>query len=297
MIDVLDQPISAEPAAAWQTIDAQAFRFEQLNMLYRQLSFILLADMATSVFLFLILFFTAYNPWSMLWLVSLLTITGIRAVIAQQHRSRYKTPEFNQRRQSFVMLGAGLSGLLWGSVFFVLPPSPTFLHVSLAGLWLAGLLAGAATTMAVMKEVFLAFALPAAAILLGYLAIVAPEHLVTLGGGFATYLAFLTPIAMRIHSDFTFSITLKLQNRNMQAMLFQEAERLHEKEEELLLQRRKQATLQSQKAHIDAKLKAAYEERLLLLDSRTGRYLRRKQPRYDYLHQSSRVEVPGLQRR
>ncbi len=38
MTDVLDQPISAEPAAAWQTIDAQAFRFEQLNMLYRQLS-------------------------------------------------------------------------------------------------------------------------------------------------------------------------------------------------------------------------------------------------------------------
>lgn len=267
MTAVLDQTAAATPTEAWKAIDAQAFRFEQLNMLYRQLSFILMADVATSIFLFLILFFTAFNPWSIFWLAALLATTAARAVFAQYHRTHCGTPEFNRRRRGFVMLGAGLSGLLWGSVFFVLPPSPTFLQVSLIGLWLAGMLAGAATTMAVIKEVFLAFALPSSLILFGYLAVVTPEHLITLGGGFATYLAFLSPIAMRISSDFTFSITLKLQNRNMQDMLLLEAERLHEKEEELMLQRRKQATLQSQKAHIDAKLKAADEDRLLLLDA------------------------------
>lgn len=263
----LDNTTITRPAESWQSIDARAFQFEQLNMLYRQLSFILLADVVTSIFLFLILFFTSYNPLSVSWLVALLATSAARAVFAQYHRTHRASPEFNQHRRNFVILGACLSGLLWGSVVFVLPPSPSFLQVALIGLWLAGLLAGAATTMAVMKEVFLAFALPSSLILLGYFTLSTPEYRISLGGGFLTYLAFLTPIALRINTDFTFSITLKLRNRNLQEMLIQEAARLNEKEEELMLQRRKQATLQSQKAHIDAKLKAADVDRLLLLDA------------------------------
>ena len=263
----LDKTTTTQAVEAWQSIDSRAFQFEQLNMLYRQVSFILLADVATSIFLFLILFFTSYNHWAVLWLLAVLATSTARAALAQYHRKHCVSHEFNARRRNFVIFGACLSGFLWGSVLFVLPPSPSFLQVALIGLWLAGLLAGAATTMAVMKEVFLAFALPSSLILFAYFTFVAPEYRISLGGGFLTYLAFLTPIAVRINSDFTFSITLKLQNRNMQEMLLQEAARLHEKEEELMLQRRRQATLQSQKAHIDAKLKAADEDRLLLLDA------------------------------
>jgi len=267
MEDSLDHSISESSANDWNIIDPDLFRFEQLNMLYRQLSFILLADVATSSFLFLILFFTAYNPWSLLWFAAVVLSSALRAVIAQKHRKQFATPEFNSRRGRFVIMGAGLSGVLWGSVFLVLPQSPTFLHVSLIGLWLAGLLAGAATTMAIVKEVFFAFALPASLFLFGYLLFQAPEYLITLGGGFAIYLAFNIPIAMRISADFTFSINLKLQNRNLQEKLKHDSEHLRAKEEELMVQRRKQATLQSQKAHIDAKLKAADEDRLLLLDA------------------------------
>lgn len=266
MTDVLNQDISTLEDD-WETIDAVAFRFEQLNMLYRQLTFILLADFATGTFLFFILFFTAYNPWSVLWYVALVAVTGVRVVIAHRHRTQCNTPAHNTRRYLFVTLGAGVSGLLWGSVFFVLPTEPTFLQVSLVGLWLAGLLAGAATTMAVIKRVFFAFAIPSSLILFGYLAARAPEYLITLGGGFATYLVFLSPIAMRISSDFVYSIGLKLENRRMQEKLRNEQARLQAKEDELMLQRRKQATLQSQKAHTDAKLKAADEDRLLLLDA------------------------------
>jgi len=46
-----------------------------------------------------------------------------------------------------------------------------------------------------------------------------------------------------------------------------DATNLLEKEEELAKQRRRQATLQSQKAHVDEKLKSADEDRLLLLEA------------------------------
>ena len=46
-----------------------------------------------------------------------------------------------------------------------------------------------------------------------------------------------------------------------------DATNLLEKEEELAKQRRRQATLQSQKAYVDEKLKSADEDRLLLLEA------------------------------
>jgi predicted transcriptional regulator len=72
---------------------------------------------------------------------------------------------------------------------------------------------------------------------------------------------------MRIAGHFRHNIRLTLQNRNLQEKLKADAANLLEKEEELSRQRKKQIALQTQKAHVDKKLKDADEDRLLLLDA------------------------------
>ena len=236
-------------------------------MLYRQLPFILAADIITATFLLAILFSIAYNPLSFIWFFILVGSTVLRGVFANNHLNHCTDADDYPMRRNFLIAGAAFSGILWGSVLLVLPPNPSLLSASLIGLWLAGLLAGAATTMSMMKQVFFSFAIPASLLFIAFLFLVASEHVVTLGGGFAMYVAFILPIAMSISADFRNAITLKLQNTNLRKKLEADTRRLEEKEAELLTQRRKQAMLQSQKAHIDEKLKAADQDRLLLLDA------------------------------
>lgn len=129
------------------------------------------------------------------------------------------------------------------------------------------MLAGAATTLSVLREIFFAFVIPTSAIYISYIVLRITENKILLGGGYIIFIVFIIPIAMRIAGDFGHSIKLTLQNRNLQDKLKTDAANLRDKEKELATRRRQQATLQSQKAHVDEKLRAAHKDRLLLLDA------------------------------
>ena len=251
----------------WHKIDPEEFRREQISMLFGQMPFILFADAAAGSFLFLILLATAYNPLSFYWYGLLLTGTAIRAIAVRAQRDAQGEVIDFEACWRLLLLGAGFSGAVWGGVSLTLPADPSFVNAALISLWLAGLMAGAASTTSVLKEVFFAFVIPAATIYIAYVILRITENQVALAGACLIYVAFIIPIAMRISKDFSHTITLKLQNSNLQSKLTADSKRLEDKEEELMIQRRRQAALQSQKAHVDEKLKAADQDRSLLLDA------------------------------
>lgn len=248
-------------------VDPVQIRLGQINMLFKQLKFIYIADVVASGFLFLILLSTTYNPLSLLWVATIIVVTSIRALVARHINTYYATAAHNVLRSRFVISGATISGFLWGAAILVLPADPDFSYISLVMLWLAGLLAGAATTMSVMKEVFFAFTLSSSLLFIVLLLLISPANSTIFVIGLGIFLIFIVPIAMHIGSYFNNSIRLKLQNQNLQQRLNSQILILKDMEEELQTQLRKQATLQSQKAHIDAKLKSADEDRLLILDA------------------------------
>lgn len=251
----------------WHKIEPKEFRREQIKMLWSHLPLIFLADIATSSFLLLFLVTTAYNPLSFVWYGALVLSTAVRAFLTYRHNQKPSTSHNYNSDWKFLIVGAFISGSIWGSSAFVLPENPSFVTVGIISLWLAGLLAGAATTMSVLREVFFSFAIPATVLYLSYIFLNITENQIPLGGSYLLFVAFIIPIAMRIAGDFRHSIRLTLQNRNLQEKLKADATNLLEKEEELSKQRKKQSTLQTQKAHVDEKLKDADEDRLLLLDA------------------------------
>lgn len=251
----------------WHKIEPKEFRREQIKMVWGHLPLMFLADIAAGSFLLLLLVTTAYSQLSFVWYGVLVVVTAVRALLTYIHNQEPSTSYNYNSDWKFLVIGAFVSGCIWGSTAFVLPENPSFVTVGIISLWLAGLLAGAATTMSVLREVFFCFATPVTVLYVSYIYLNISENQVPLGGGYLLFVAFIIPIAMRIARDFRHSITLTLQNRNLQEKLKTDASSLLEKEAELTQQRKKQATLQTQKAHVDKKLKAADEDRLLLLDA------------------------------
>ncbi|PCI78707.1 MAG: hypothetical protein COB20_06315 [SAR86 cluster bacterium] len=251
----------------WHKIEPREFRREQIKMLWAHLPLIFLADIATGSFLLLLLVTTAYNPLSFFWYGALVVSTAIRAFLTYRHNQKPSTSHNYNSDWQFLIVGAFISGSIWGSSAFILPENPSFATVGIISLWLAGLLAGAATTMSVLREVFFSFAVPATVLYLSYIYLNITENQIPLGGSYLIFVAFIIPIAMRIAGDFRHSIRLTLQNRNLQEKLKADASNLLEKEGELTKQRERQSALLTQKAHVDEKLRNADEDRLLLLNA------------------------------
>jgi len=248
-------------------VDPVAYRLEQIRMLYGQLPLILLADITAGFFLFAVLFSQSRAPLGLLWLVLLMGSTVARAFLAHRHRRGRIDSDNMHNRWRFLVAGAFLSGVIWGSAWTLLPAEPSFLQLAMVGVWLAGMQAGAASTMVLIKEVFLAYTVPAFSGFVGYVLWQAGEYSLVLAGGYAMYLGFILPIGYRIGKEFNESIILRINNTALLETLQNEAERLAEKESELEQQVQRGFVLESEKASIDEKLHAETEQKLLILDS------------------------------
>lgn len=244
-----------------------SLRREQIKLLFGQLHLIYLADVVAGLFLFLILAPSSSPSFAYPWLAALLGITAVRAVLAN-----YFDVEKNDRfdidlSSKFLYVGAALSGLIWGNSWLLLSENPSLIELSAVGLWLAGMLAGAATTMTVIRPVFLSFAIPVSISFIVYNLLKTTGDNFILSGGYMMYVAFITPIAIRVGKDFNRTIILQIKNKTLQESLLSEANRLRLKEKELAEERRQTQLLLIEQKNKDEQLKSAAEDRLLLLDA------------------------------
>ncbi|GAB5498767.1 MAG: hypothetical protein PsegKO_10780 [Pseudohongiellaceae bacterium] len=261
-----EKALAAEIEAQFED-DPIAYRLEQIRMLYGQLPLILLADITAGFFLFAVLYSQSRASLGLFWVVLLMGSTVVRAFIAHRHRQGRIDSDNMDNRWWFLVVGAGLSGIIWGSSWTLLPPEPTFLQLAMVGVWLAGMQAGAASTMVLIRAVFLAYTVPAFFGFVGYILWQASEYSLVLAGGYAMYLGFILPIGYRIGKEFNASIILRINNTALLETLQSKAQRLVEKESELEKQVQRGVVLESEKASIDEQLHAETEQKLLILDS------------------------------
>jgi PAS domain S-box-containing protein len=244
-----------------------AFRCEQVKLLFGQLNLIYLADAIAGGFLFLLLITSSNTYAGYIWYGTLLASTGIRTVLAKRQKLELLSESSLKRNWFFLVSGAFWSGLIWGFAWTLLPGDPSFLQLAAVALWLAGMLAGAAATMSVIKEVFLGFAAPVTLIFLSYNLVNRTEDNLILMSAWVLYLGFIVPIAIRICHDFNRTIDLQTKNAALKNDLLLEAKRLQTKEAELEKQKLRAQALEKQTKLADEQLKNAAEERLLLLDA------------------------------
>jgi PAS domain S-box-containing protein len=245
-----------------------AFFCARVDSLIESLHMVLLADFVASFFAFtLSLMFDVSSVRALsIWLAGVLSVTGIRYFILKNIRSSHNE-QSHEASYQFLIIGCLISGLCWGLIPLALPAtSPPALSV-LSALWLAGMLSGAAIALSVMRVVFFAFALAASVSFVLTALYHFENNQLEVVLSFLIFLAFNCLIALRARSQTGSQVLATLRNAELEARLNAEAERLAAANEELKIQRRRQAALEAQKATSDSKLLAAAEERNLLLNS------------------------------
>jgi signal transduction histidine kinase/ActR/RegA family two-component response regulator len=244
-----------------------SLRREQIKLLFGQLHLVYLADVVAGLYLFLILMPNSTPSFAYTWLAALLGTTAVRAVLANYFDVN-KNDRFDIEKSSqFLYIGAAVSGFIWGNAWVLLSDSPSLVEISTVGLWLAGMLAGAATTMTVIRPVFLSFAVPTSLSFIAYNVLRTTGYTLLLFGGFVLYVAFITPIAIRVGKDFNRTMNLQIRNKALQESLLTEASRLRSKEKELAEEKRQTQLLLIQQKNKDEQLESAAQDRLLLLDA------------------------------
>ena len=247
--------------------DPKAFRREQIDMLYSQLPLMFTADAVAGAFLLFILFNPETNLQSYLWYGVLIGSAAIRYVIARYHLRQELTEEHMTRRWRFLVFSGGLGGFFWGNAWLLLPETPEFYQVIFVAVWLAGLQAGASSSMSIIKEMFIAYTVGASSAYFVYLVLLDADYSYQVLAAYVMYLGFIVPIAWRTGGAFNQTLILQTNNALLKGNLETEEQRLVQKQDELEEEKRRHLALQAEKAAADEKLRAAADERLLLLDT------------------------------
>ena len=247
---------------------SHAFFVARVDSLIDSLPIVLLADFVAGFFVFaisLMLNVGSVQPL-LIWLGCVVSVTVIRHVILRQINAA-TAEKSHEASYQFLVIGCFASGLTWGLVPLALAADSPLTLSALSGLWLAGMLSGAAVTLSVMRLVFFAFAVPASSAFIVSSLLHYQNNQFEIVVSFSVYLVFIVPIALRMRMQGGSHVAEALQNSELEARLEVEANRLAIANEELMTQRRRQAALEAQKASSDTKLLAAAEERNLLLNA------------------------------
>jgi PAS domain S-box-containing protein len=242
---------------------------ERVDRLLRGQSIVLLGDLVASIFVFSVTFFVNpnYNPPLYLWLIALLSITSLRYYIRSQYSASSAETINYESRYQFLIFGSFASGFCWGLTPLIVAADVTPTTSALSALWLAGMLAGAAATLSIMGMVFGAFVLAASLAFVTSVYFHVEHNPIELITSYLLFLIFIIPIGLQQSASASAFINAVLDNRLMRDELTAKKLIFAEKEEELAVQRSKEAALKAQNARADAKLRSAAEDRHLLLNA------------------------------
>lgn len=239
----------------------------QVTFILHKLPLILMADMLVGTYLFitLIMLFGGWLPAVWYGTLSLSCLTRGLFIYAIYHYPR--TLSTTRQRYLYVLSGAVIGGMIWGSIWFYLPSSAGSVEYGLLVLWQCGVLAGAAATLSINKSIYFSFITSPVIVSVLFLFFQLDMSQSILMGAFVCYVFFITPMGLHIGMELDRGISLERKNLSLEKSLKLDREKLQSKEIELQQQKAREESLVSEVTRSDKKLKAATEERLLLLES------------------------------
>lgn len=152
---------SAAPPRSSANRRAQEIKAEQVRLLYRQLPPALSATTVIGGLVVYVLWTQVPRLWLLSWFAALILLTSGRLWLIRSYLRR-KSPASEATRwvRRFV-IGVGLSGLIWGLAGLFPFKDPSLIHEIFLAFVLAGLSAGAMTTLSSFRGIYFVFLVPA----------------------------------------------------------------------------------------------------------------------------------------
>ena len=236
----------SQPAANRRAREIEA---EHIKLLYTQLPPAVFATLVVGFLVAYVLWKQVPRPLLVGWLAVLILLSVARLWLMRSFfSSRPSAAEAARWGQRFVV-GVGLSGLLWGVAGIFPFQQPKLVHEVFLAFVLAGLSAGAMTTLSAFRGAFAVFLVPAVLPFAARLTLQGGDVLFAMGAMLLLFVTMMTIISQRLYRSISESLRLRFDNLDLLDDLAAARDRQQavnqELEVEMQERRRMQAELQA----------------------------------------------------
>ncbi len=212
---------------------AQEISAEQIRLLYCQLSSALMATVVIGGLVGYVLWDQVSRPWLLTWLAALSVITAARIWLLRSYvRTNPPASEAPRWAHRFIIGTAG-AGVIWGLAGLFPFHGGSFIHEVFIAFVLAGLSAGAMSTLSSFRGAYLAFLAPAIAPYAIRLTLQKGEMYLAMGLMLFMFISMMFIISVRHYRSVTASLRLRYDNLDLLADLATAAQRQQTANQEL----------------------------------------------------------------
>jgi diguanylate cyclase (GGDEF)-like protein/PAS domain S-box-containing protein len=185
---------------------------EQIRLLYRQLPTALATSAISGCAVVFVLWQQVPHALLITWLCLLALLTLGRVWLMQRYFQLDPPPAEAPAWGHAFVFAVGLSGLLWGAAGILPFREPSLLHEVFLAFVIAGLAAGAMSTLSSFRGAYFAFLLPAILPLAVRMLLHVSEAYVVMSGMLVLFAIMMVVISHRLHRSLRESLQLRFDN-------------------------------------------------------------------------------------
>jgi PAS domain S-box-containing protein len=160
------------------------------------------------------------------WYSAVLLVTIPKYLLVRKFWDSSQSPESADRWGNRIIIGAALSGTVWGSAGVFIFPAHSTAHQFFIVLMIGGMVAGASGTYSAIMRVFSAYSLPAIVPVAIRFFLFADEIHIAIGGIILLFEFLMFVNAKRVNAAIVSSLKLRFENRDLVGSLAVEKKRL-----------------------------------------------------------------------
>ena len=206
--------------------EKQQLYAEQVRQLYSQAPVALLSAPIVSLVMIIILWNVIPHWMLIAWYSAVLLVTIPKYLLVRKFRGSSQSPDSADRWGNHLIIGAVLSGTVWGSAGVFLFPAHSTVHQFFIVLMIGGMVAGASGTYSVIMRIFSAYSLPALMpVAIRFFLFVDQIH-IYIGCMILIFEFLMFANAKRVNAAIVSSLKLQFKNRDLVESLAVEKKRL-----------------------------------------------------------------------
>ena len=188
---------------------------EQVKQLYSQFPVSLLSSPIVSLVMIIILWDVIPHWILAAWYSAILLVTIPQYLLVRKFWSSLQSPDSADRWGNLLIIGAALSGVVWGSAGIFLFPAHSTIHQLFITLMIGGMVAGASGTYAVIMKVFSAYCLPALLPVIIRFFLFADKIHIGISGTILLFEVLMFANAKRVNVAIVSSLKLQFKNSDL----------------------------------------------------------------------------------
>ena len=185
---------------------------EQVRLLFSKAPSGFVATLFNTAITTVVLWSVVAHRALLLWAGAVLTLTAARYLLVCAYRRAAPTPERIRPWLTRFTIGAGISGVIWGSTGIFLFPQESIVHQVFLTFLTGGMAAGALATLSEVRAVFFAFVIPDLLPCVVQLLLHGDPLSLAMGFLALSFSVVVLVVSSHLHASIVTSLRLRLEN-------------------------------------------------------------------------------------